>query len=182
MKKPLDGESCKEWIARLRNRSGTKNKIKQTVSIRDIWNRSRLKEKFPFGQYKKVIMEMGKAMRVMLCRGHEVPIPKFGYLSVFQYKPEITQKKSKFSDGTRLVDYRTVNFVKAMENKYSTFVDGKTDDTADTAIRNSGINIYIGLRRRGLNPKCKLIRFYAQKYVAREVKNQMYGYNYVLNA
>ena len=168
---PTDFDNAEDYIKAKTSRKGCPTKRNPTVTLRDIFKESDCKMEFK--DWKKLICLLHKAMRELIVKGHNIPIPFFGTLEYAERQSGVKHRVTKDGQTKFLNDYRMMNYNQLLRNQ---FQEAKGDDSGQ-AYKKNGKFVWINLKQ---NVHPRRFHFYAMKYMLRELENNLYGTNYII--
>lgn len=173
---PIKGETFDEYLKRSQKRTGSKNKRRPTFNIRQAYNLSALakKKEIPFEVYTNTIRKRCQELKEFLMSGDCASVPEFGVLQTYLYESSMA-KRTKKDGSPYVIDYRSIDFRKALQNKY---LVKNGEEGTDSYKRSGMVVLDVRLTRKKHNEKAHQLRFEPTKNLVRDIKNSMYGGEY----
>ena len=168
----LEGETMEEYVKRIANRKGSKNKRKPNILLKDVYSKCSEKDNMAYKDWSNLINLFLKAIHDIVVQGKDVPLPFLGTLTFAERKKSgiVLNKNAKTEKG-KFVDKRSIDFNKLLRNQYT------QDEFAENP-KNSSVLIRFYLHN---GKKPRIFYFHPQKYLVRETKNNLFGCKYKLH-
>ena len=167
----LEGETMEEYVKRIANRKGSKNKRKPSIRFKDVYFQCSEKDKVAYKDWSNLIKLLLKSIHDLVVQGKDVPLPFLGILTFIERKKSgIFLNKNAKTEKGKFVDKRSINFNKLLENEYT------QDEFAENP-KGSSVLLKFYLHN---GKKPRIFYFHPTKYLVRGTKNQLFGCKYKL--